>query len=277
MSANDTETNTPPFGQRFLRGLMSILGMLLFPLGRFGRVGGEESSTEDRLQNGLIVVLPGIECRSFLNRSLVRGLIEGGVQSAVEIWDWTTGLLILFPLHLRLAWYHRRIANRFAKRISDYQKQYPGRPVQLVGHSGGGGMALFILEALPESRTVTSAILLGPAVSPYYDTRPAQQRTQHGIRNYYSLLDIGFLGISTIVLGTMDGWHWPSAGMIGFQENRDDQAVSTENSSSAAPLNQHAFRPAMFRQYNFGGHFGWTNRVFAAETLAPIFQRNERA
>jgi hypothetical protein len=80
MLANDAETNTPPIGNRFLRGLLSILGMLLFPLGRFGRVGGEDSSTKERLQEGLIVVLPGIECRSFLNRSLVRGLIEGGVK-----------------------------------------------------------------------------------------------------------------------------------------------------------------------------------------------------
>jgi hypothetical protein len=138
-------------------------------------------------------------------------------------------------------------------------------------------MALFILEALPESRTISSAILLGPAVSPYYDIRPAQQRTTHGIRNFYSLLDIGFLGISTIVLGTMDGWHWPSAGMIGFQEKRDGQPVSIENTNPAITLNQHAFQPAMFRQYNFGGHFGWTNRVFASETLAPIFLCIEQA
>jgi hypothetical protein len=26
----------------------------------------------------------------------------------------------------------------------------------------------------------------------------------------------------------------------------------------------------MLRQFHLGGHFGWTNRVFVAETLVPL-------
>ena len=32
--------------------------------------------------------------------------------------------------------------------VAEYQAAYPNMPVYLVGHSGGGGIAVFLLEAL---------------------------------------------------------------------------------------------------------------------------------
>lgn len=259
--------DSPPLWLRTFRGLTSILGLIFFPLGRFGKVRGNPS-TSTRRSVGLVVVLPGIEGRSFLNRSLVRGLIEGGTRSAVEIWDWTTGIVLLFPFHLRSRRYQQAIAQRYAERIAEYQREHPGCPVQLIGHSGGGGMALLILEALAGRRESVSAILLGPAVSPRFDVDKAA-RGCGGIVHFYSPLDVVFLGIATLMMGTMDARYSFSAGAVGFRRTDADSGGANDD------FRQVRYHPAMVAQFNLGGHFGWTNRVFAAETLAPLVREGE--
>ena len=121
------------------------------------------------LRDGYAIVLPGVEGRSFANSNLAQGIKNAGYPGAIEIDNWTTGSFFLFPIHLRNLERNRREAWRIAQKIITYQDRYPGRPVHLIGHSGGGGVALLVLEALPPERRVTSAFLLQAAVSPRYD------------------------------------------------------------------------------------------------------------
>ncbi len=255
---------------RLLRGCLSILGVLFHPIGRFTGALLNDLRTPDRLERGLVLVLPGIEGESCINHSIARGLADGGVSYAIEIHDWTTGVIFLFLYHLRGWRRNVKQAERLARRIVEYQAAYPGRPVHVVGHSGGGAMAVLILERLPVNAVVTSAVLLQPAISPGYDLSTALARTERGIWNFRSVIDVFFEGLATSIGGTTDGRHSPAAGMIGFRPPANLTGPGKE--LYATRLVDVPFRPAMIADFHFGGHFGPTNRVFVAEQIAPLLK-----
>ena len=254
--------------RRFCRGFVSSLNSLVFPFTRRWYPRQRTALRADaRRKHGYIIILPGIEGRSCFNIDLARGLADGGVRASIEIYDWTTGVLPLFLYHLRALGRNRRQASLVADRIVRYQLQFPGRPVHLIGHSGGGAIALMALEALPNGHSVTSAILINAALSPKFDITTALSRTNLGVWDFSSPFDVIFLALFVLVFGTVDGRHCPAAGMIGFR-------LQDGSGGSDAPpqLHQRSFRPHMAAQFNFGGHFGFTNRVFVAESIAPLIR-----
>lgn len=223
----------------------------------------------ERLQQGLVLVLTGIEGRSFLNVSLLAGLIDAGVRSAVEIVDWTTGNKLLFLLHLRGWTRNTRVAQQLADRIVRYQDEFPGRPVWIVGHSGGGGMSLLTARSLPKDRKVTGIILLATASSPRVDLRPSLENVETAVWNYYSWFDLFFLWFGTSVLGTFNGDHCPAAGAVGFQGSQAEEAALD------GKLIQIPWNWRMMGQFNLGEHFGCVHRVFVAEEVAPRIVASE--
>jgi len=217
-------------------------------------------------------VLPGIEGRSTLNLDIARGLVDGGVPCSVEVHNWTTGRMFYSLYHLRSATWHTRQAVRLAKRITDYQDEFPGRPVVLVGHSGGAAMSLLALPLLVD-RKVTAVVMLAAAVSPGFDTTSARRHAEHGIWSFHSPFDWLQLGLGTLAVGTFDGKHAMAAGMVGFRDTdpRDTRPGEVRPATDdLSPFHQIRYRFAMLRSWNFGGHHGWSNRLFAAEWLAPI-------
>jgi hypothetical protein len=253
---------------RHRRGFASTLGILTVPLGTWWRRGIADLSTPERLDHGLVIVLPGIEGKSHLSLDIAHGLADGGVPLAVEVIDWTTGFPLLFAVHLRARNRNRRIAKQIADRITAYQEEYPARPVHIIGHSGGAGVALFALENMSTGRSITSALLLAAAVSPAYALANALSRTESGIWNFYSPMDVLFLGIGTLVLGTIDSRHTISAGTRGFKipPNSDAQTKTLYETR----LHQQPYNRQMAASWHLGGHNGWTNCLFTAEWLAPM-------
>ncbi len=247
-------------------GTRSAVAGLALPLGPLWAVR-QPTVNEQRLADGLVLVLPGIEGSGPVNRSIAAGLGDAGVPAAIRVHDWTTGLWPLLLFHLRARRRNRRQAQALAGFIVRYQDAFPGRPVSLVGHSGGGALAVWTLEALPPDRTVSTAVLLGPALSPAYALGPALRKVQRGIWHFYSPLDLFLLGLGTLLFGTVDGRHAFSAGLFGFQPPRGTPA---EADLYRQRLHQRCYRPAMARRFHLGGHFGWANRVFVAETLGPL-------
>jgi pimeloyl-ACP methyl ester carboxylesterase len=218
---------------------------------------------------GYTIILPGIESRHLLHREMAMGLHNGGVHGTIEIHDWTTGLPPLMLMHLRYMSRNQRQAALVAQKIIDYQDQYPGRPVNLIGHSGGGGLALLTLESLPEGRQVDTTILLGAAISPRFDLRTALQHSRDGIWNYSSmLLDSPLLVAGTTLAGTVDGNHMPAAGAIGFfwPDNMSD----FDRWLYKNRLHEKPYRLRFLLNGNLGGHYGPMTRSFAAHNLAPI-------
>ncbi len=224
----------------------------------------------ERFRHGYTIVLPGIEGASFANSNIAQGLKDGGVETAIEVHDWTTENPLLFAVHLRNLDRNRRQARRLAEKIVTYQDRYPGRPVHLVGHSGGAGMAILTLEALPSDRTITTAILLAGALAPDHDLSQSLAKTEKGIWNYYSPIDAALLGAGTLVMGTIDGEHAVASGAIGFNIPKDlplqDRAVYQ------AKLHQVPYDIGMVTSGNLGGHFGPTWQHFVSDYLAPILQ-----
>jgi hypothetical protein len=224
--------------------------------------------TTQRYQRGLTIILPGVEGRSYLNENIAAGLDEGGVPGAIEIYDWTLGGSVTWWANLRLLEHNQREARKIVERITTYQDTYPGRPVCVIGHSGGGGVAVLTLEALPPERKITMAMLLAPALSRDYDLRRALSRTESGIWNYYSRYDVGFLGLGTTTFGNIDGGHGPAAGAFGFIEpwgmNRADRGLY------GRMLHQQAWSPKMAESGHYGMHTTWARQAFVAKWLAPI-------
>ncbi len=221
-----------------------------------------------RYDRGLVIILPGIEGRSIWNANIGQGLAQGGVPSAMEIYDWTLAWSATWLVNLADESRNREHAAEIARRIVSYQKRYPGRPVHLVGHSGGGGVAVFALEALPMENAITSALLLAPALSPEYDLRKALRRTRHGIWNFYSSQDVGFLRVGTTLFGTIDREHGSAAGAVGFREpfGLSDEGLRLYRTR----LHQVCYSERMARSGHSGGHTGWASREFVRTWLAPL-------
>ncbi len=252
--------------RRCWQDLLGVAGVLALPL--LGGCAPARQITLTRLDRGYTIILPGIEGTSFLNASVANGLVDGGWPGAVEVFDWTAGSVLLFPVNLMALERNKEMGARIAEKITAYQIKYPGRPVHIIGHSGGGGVAVLALEALPAERQITSAILLAPAISPDYDLRRALRHTEYGIWNFYSRHDVGFLKAGTTVMGTIDGRHTSAAGAVGFQMpwGLDDE----DRRLYAAKLRQQAYSRKMADSGHTGGHVGWANRQFVAEWLCPI-------
>jgi pimeloyl-ACP methyl ester carboxylesterase len=254
---------------RLWRGIACWLTFFIAPFGWFCSGRLIRRMEPERLDKGLVLLLTGIEGRSFLNVGLLAGMIDGGVRSAVEIVDWTTGNKLLFLLHLRGWNRNNRVAMQLAARIVEYQDRFPSRPVWMVGHSGGGGMALLTAAALPEDRKVTGIVMLATGVSPRFDLRPAAAKVETAIWNYHSWFDCFFLIFGTTIMGTIDGRHGPAAGAGGF---RNPQAAEL---SAAGRLIQVPWNWRMLGQFNPGEHFGCVHRVFVAEEIAPLVVKHE--
>lgn len=229
----------------------------------------------DRFARGVVYILPGIEGRSVWNSDLARGLDRGGVRSAIEVFDWTTGLPGGFLFNLADLERNRRQATRLAERIVDQRRRYPGSAIHLIGHSGGGGVAALVLEALPPGRQIDMAILLGPALSPDYDLSTALRRTRFGVLNLYSQRDAAFLKVGTALFGAIDRDYGPSAGAVGFRVrpglSADSQALYRDR------LRQVRWTPRLEKFGADGSHLGWASERFAREYLAPLILRNENA
>lgn len=221
----------------------------------------------ERADKGYTIILTGVEGTSYHNIGIARGLIEAGHPAAVEVRDWTTGHWPLFVYHLMALERNKAQARIIAEQILTYQDQYPGRPVTLIGHSGGAAMAVLILEALPADRNVNQVVLLAAAISPDYDLTTALAHSEKGIVNFHSWGDVPHLVLGTLALGTIDRQHTVSAGARGFRvpDDLDDDARELY----ATRLQQIPYRLAMIKSLNAGGHTGPTNHKFVAEWVAP--------
>src|SRR5262245_31587999 len=93
-----------------------------------------ELQTPQRMDKGLVIILPGIEGRSFMNENLARGLADGGVGMGIEIYEWGAavpgaGLLI------NIADYERNKieAENLAEHIRAYRRAHPGAAIHVIG------------------------------------------------------------------------------------------------------------------------------------------------
>ena len=176
-------------------------------------------TSAERMDKGLVVILPGIEGESAANQDIRRGLDEGGVPYALAIYRWGFPLpgIGLYMNQTDTAG-NRRAARELAERLVQYQTNFPDRPIFIFGHSAGGGEVVFTLEALGElgAEPVEGGFLLAASISSDYPLQAALRMTRRGLVNVYNPED-DLLNTGAVFFGNVDGGNAPSAGRTGFQ------------------------------------------------------------
>lgn len=246
----------------------AYLVLSLFCVATTGCAYFRDRCDADRLSRGRVLVLSGIETPSVFTSNIANGIVESGWNGSVEIHDWTTGHFHNFAWHLMDLETNRQRAQELSDKIVTYQDQYPDAPVHLIGHSGGAGIIVMALEALPSERQVTTATLLASALSPDHDLSIALARTTRGIWHYHSPGDFVLCGLGTSLLGTIDREHRPAAAMLGF--NRPLHLTDFERHQYDTKLHDVPYNLGMLRDGNIGEHFGCSQSRFVRKRIAPV-------
>lgn len=220
-----------------------------------------------RLNNGYTLIIPGILGRCPWDENVAMSLADSDVPMAIEIHDWTKGPLML-GYNARAKTFKQRQARRIARKIVNYEKRYPGRPVHLIGHSGGATMAVLALEELPRDVEINSAILMAAGLSPEYDLSDALSHTDEGIHSFHSHYDAPISMLFATLVGTAEGKHTIASGALGFKLPKG--ATKKQRLLYEQRLTQHPYEFGMLRDGHIGGHFGWTTTAFVQEWLVPI-------
>jgi hypothetical protein len=208
--------------------------------------------------------LPGIGGERSIDRMLTQGLVQGGVEAEVEIYDWTATDVGLNALYARQR--HQHEANVVARRITERFRADPRIRIYISAHSGGTGIALWALEKLPPDVKVESLLMLASAMSPTYDLSPALAHVRGKAYALYSPYD-PVLGIGTRMFGTIDGIKTDAAGRVGFI--KPPNAADPRQYEKLVSI---GFNPAWIPLSNIGDHVGPMMRPFAREVLAPLLR-----
>lgn len=205
----------------------------------------EQTLSPERMDRGLVIILPGIEGESLMNHNIRRGLLNAQIDQGITIHRWGSPIpgisLLLNQTNV--------VGNRIAgKRVADlavaYQTAHPGRPVHIIGHSGGGGIAVFAAESMPPGSQIDGIILLSASISAGYDMSKAIANCRKGAANFYCTSDVGLLVVGTTLVGTVDGGRGTSAGNSGFThgfsrlyelEIRPEEVVGDPHATATRP------------------------------------------
>ncbi len=245
-----------------IRWVLLVTGCACIWLGGCGGTGSDNRFVDPgRMDNGLVIVLPGIEGESPANHDIRRGLVQAGIPHAIPIYRWGVPVPVAGPLINQTNVLGNRVtAQRIAQWVTAYQDAHPGKPVYMVGHSGGGGMAVFTTEELPPGRHVEGLVLLSASISSGYNMSKALAKTRKGIVSFYTEEDVGLLVIGTTVAGNVDGVHGPAAGSVGFKV---PSGLSSQQRGAYGKLYQ-------VRITGSGDpHFAATRAGFVASRVAP--------
>jgi pimeloyl-ACP methyl ester carboxylesterase len=219
------------------------------------------------LQDGLTLVLPGIEAESVWTYGMCDGLCDGGVKGQIRVFNWGLPFPGGYLANLTRVDRARRRAHDIAQAIVSYQDAFPGRPVHLVAQSGGAGPAVYAAEVLPEGRRVDGIVLLGGALSPTYNIARALRKSRKGLLNSYSCKD-GILNWGTRIFGTCDRLYTKACGCVGFA--RPANLTPEEARLYDEKLEQLAWCPDWADScHHWGGHLASGSETFLAKRIAP--------
>lgn len=221
---------------------------------------------------GVVWVFPGIEVVPRMMDEACRGYRDAGVTADLRLFDWER-----FPGGLaNLQDYegNRQKADDTAAKIAAWHAAHPGRTIDLVGYSGGGGMAVFVAEALPGGVRVRNVVLAQAALSPGYNLIGALRRIDGKLISFHSQRDWFILGAGTRVFGTMDRKYVESCGKVGF-----DVEHAVPDPALRDRLVQVEWNDEMWNAGHWGGH-PWIlgrewNKRFVAPHLLPAAARAE--
>ncbi|MCS7072135.1 MAG: hypothetical protein NZM00_11555, partial [Anaerolinea sp.] len=209
----------------------------------------------------LLFHLPGIGGHRLPDITLTRGLLAGGLEAEIYIYDWTgddEGLNALTNTHR-----HAQQSGIVAGKLAEVARRQPQRRIILTSHSGGAGIAAWALERLPPDVQVDTWLMIAPAVSPDFDLSRALAHVRGRAYSFNSSLD-PVLGFGTRNFGTIDRVKTESAGRNGFVRPPGADEAQYQK------LVQFPYDPAWVRLGHPGEHIGATSYTFARRIIAPL-------
>jgi pimeloyl-ACP methyl ester carboxylesterase len=223
-----------------------------------------ESLPSPATEPGVVFQVGGVGGIGLMSFTTRWALPRAGLPHEIREFPWTHGkghaLLDLQDTRHCLA-----KAQELADEIRKIKEECPTKPVYVLAHSGGAGLALAAAELLPE-RSIDRIVLLAAAVAPTYDLRPALRTTTYGIVSFYSRKDHMILGWGTKHFGTMDRYYGPSAGYVGFVVPTN---LESEDRLLYARLVQLPWYPKQILEGNSGGHNGSLMPKFLSKEVVP--------
>ncbi|MBI3412398.1 MAG: hypothetical protein HY040_29100 [Planctomycetes bacterium] len=248
---------------------LALVLAIVMSMGRVVLVTAQESRRAARPADepGLVIIVGGVGGMDIIGPCAETALPRAGVKHEIREFIWTHGWGLLFK-DLQDTEHQRKKAEELARIITAWIANNPGRPVYLVGKSGGSGLVLLAAELLPES-TLERIILLSAAVAPHYDLRRALRATRTEVVNFHSQLDQLWLNLGTSQFGTMDRYYGPSAGVNGF---RPPAELDDAGRALYRRLVQIPFQTRMLRCGHIGTHAGTSFPGFLAAEVAPLLR-----
>lgn len=210
------------------------------------------------MDQGIIYILPGIQGVDFHYLNIRKGLRGSGIQCAIKIHPWGCQIPgIGMAINETNTLEDRSWGEKIAQEIIAYQQQYPGRPVYLLGQSGGCAVSVFTAESLARlgGEPLSGIILLDASLGATYDLNPIMAQCRKGVVNFYNLSDVALLEVGTQIFGNLDGSHGDSAGRTGFEE-------------TYPKLYQVRVTQDMVNVFD-NPHFADTSAAFASRYIAP--------
>jgi hypothetical protein len=206
-------------------------------------------------RNGITFFCPGAGNILSGEDSIREGLREAGYAGQVASVMWTFSFNPAIDQTLRINAHLG--ASRLSEAIKEYQDQFPGRPVNVIGLSAGTGVAIWAVENLPKGHSVDNVVLLSSSLSHDYDLGEALQHVKGKVYNYYSSEDPILAGPMK-VFGTIDGQFFvDGAGAVGLRSPRgSDRIVNIP------------WRSEFTRLGYYGGHTDVTSHAFVRAQIA---------
>lgn len=216
------------------------------------RTGADSVSAE----RGRILMLPGISNTSAELAGLSSLLNDAYPDQVVDVRPWGP-VMFLFS---NLSDYEQNLrkAKALAEELAAYRLAHPGRSLDVLGYSGGGAMACFVVASLPEGVQVDRLVLVAPAISRQY---PLETSVLPKVKDFAVVFTSAYdplVGAGTRVFGTMDRRNSASAGSSGFPIE-DEKLVQVH------------WDPKMLVDGHFGGHLDYLSPAWQRKYLLPAF------
>jgi len=219
---------------------------------------------EEPAAAGIVFVVGGVGGLDPIQACAPWTLPKVGVPHRIEVFEWTHGKCRVLR-DLQDSRYLLTQAERLAAIVRNVQAHEPGRPIYLLAHSAGVGVALAAAEKLPPA-SLERIVVLSAAVSPTYDLRGALRATRHEIVSFNSTYDRLCLDFCTNMFGTVDRVYGPAAGLDGFRMPAD---FDEEGQQLYQRLVQVPWHLEMCLKCTDGSHHGPCMPTFLAQMVAP--------
>ena len=218
----------------------------------------------DRYDRGLVICLSGAGGMMGETDRIREGLAGGGVSRALEVFEWSRGEVFSDQTAVKE---NRHKAGQLARRIEAYQREYPGRPVHLIGVSAGTGVAIWALEALSDAHRVTGVILIASSLDTRYDLTKALEKVDDAVYSFSSVADT-VLSLGVPWAGTVDRSGGLGGGLVGFSP--PDGSSEHTKMLYKEKLVQINWWPGDMVLGHLGDHLGAANPTFVRVRIAPL-------